>query len=313
MNFQAHLVCFGANRPATPMCTFCCMSMIYSFSQLMLNDSPRSWRSFKVLYDIRIVDRFRMCLSAELTWNRSSNGEVLRKTLTEPLYQRLPTVEWTGRKRACTKRFGGIVFFIASRGGGYVSSWISVVSANDRVFAVPCITDSFENIDTSTYLTMLLESSNSIFSSGCEACDAECTWKYGPWAFLSPWNYASEWLCWHWLCWWHHWSEGVIRVHYQAWVSPMFYGARKQASVALSISVSEYYASVMTCPGVLWLSQVFAQWDIRTCSGNHFLSDNQCSINWAVGERCPSCHPKHFDVKINFIWDSVKLRFIIMQ
>lgn len=85
-----------------------------------------------------------------------------------------------------------------------------------------------------------------------------------------------------------------------------FYGARKQAFVALYNSESEYYAPVMTCQELLWLSWNHMECGIPISTGIVLRSDNQPSIDWAVGERFSSGSAKHIDVTTNFIGHFVK-------
>lgn len=62
----------------------------------------------------------------------------------------------------------------------------------------------------------------------------------------------------------------------------------------------------MACQELLWLPRNLEQRVTPINTAIPVLSANQCAIDLAVGERCPSGHAKHIDIKIQFSQDGVK-------
>lgn len=84
------------------------------------------------------------------------------------------------------------------------------------------------------------------------------------------------------------------------------FGARKQASVALSTAEAEYYALTLAAQEIMWIVRVLREGGFDVEEPVPIRSDNQCAIEWATGERCPSGRAKHIDVKVHFIRNLVK-------
>lgn len=83
------------------------------------------------------------------------------------------------------------------------------------------------------------------------------------------------------------------------------WGAKKQATVALSTCESEYYAITLCAKETIWIRRVLKEASLEVNGATTVRSDNQSAINWATGERCPSGRAKHIDVQIHFIRELV--------
>lgn len=84
------------------------------------------------------------------------------------------------------------------------------------------------------------------------------------------------------------------------------FGGRKQASVALSTGEAEYFALTLAAQEALWIIRVLPGGRNKLHGSVCIHSYDQCALNWAVGEKYPSGHPKHIDVKILFVRNLVK-------
>lgn len=83
------------------------------------------------------------------------------------------------------------------------------------------------------------------------------------------------------------------------------WGAKKQATVALSICESDHYGMNLAAKKYIWMKRVLIEANVMSSKPNPLLSDNQCAIRWARGERCPSARAKDTDFRVHFIMQLV--------
>ena len=91
------------------------------------------------------------------------------------------------------------------------------------------------------------------------------------------------------------------------------WGARKQASVALSTCEAEYFALSVAAQEIIWMRKVLMEIGFPPLKATPLRSDNQSGISWAVGEKLPSRRAKHIDVRVHYIRDVTRKKEILVQ
>jgi len=81
------------------------------------------------------------------------------------------------------------------------------------------------------------------------------------------------------------------------------WGSKKQPTVALSTCEAEYHALTMSAKEIIWIRRVLQEVGFEVHNPTSMNSDNQCGIDWATSDKCPSTRAKHIDVQVHYIRD----------
>ena len=90
----------------------------------------------------------------------------------------------------------------------------------------------------------------------------------------------------------------------------VYWGARKQASVARSTCEAEYLALSDASKEVLWLRRLLNEMGMGINSPTPLRSDNESAISWAVGSRKNIKRAKHIDVRVHSVRDLVAKKIV---